>query len=585
MSVRQRLLDRRGQTALIPAIILGAALSASSIGFLIFTRTSVRRSELSAVKSSATRGMHLGIETLSGLLQDYSEPTNRYAIDRNVARNAGNPLLEGPTTWTSVPADSGASGPYRWIFNVGSLTMSTMSCNPSALAQFAMVGTQNMWDAAMAGNVPTSTACSSAVRWVTGTTAFSAPIVNTWGQPGNPRFYSGYVDVSSKSSVSTDKDGHQQGFKLGARVSLPPPAARCTFMVADWETKHTKGSSYPESEEPYTVTYATNYGVANTAGEWLTNGVPDGVAAAPVGGTRSFSFRDVWAPGKAPVTRLHSVHLYGYGPREVTCSLAVTVGVEPPCPFMNEWHKIALNFWGGVIHYGRNVTEPSNPFPGDIHTSLGGLGGAYYDGEDFHSCDGNMMCIGSNARTIANAGGLFGELHNVIYSYVAPANSPSCTPVLFPRPEGCFAPGVRLRMADGSLRYVDSLRQGDLVWNPVLHRAQGIARVIEGPERKPLFELLAADEEPLVVTTEHPMWTRRGLIRALDLRAEDELRGGDGAFHRLVARRALPVKPDQHVWNVELAAENGLPEAHAVLAEGLITGDLTTQKQLRPRKR
>ena len=50
------------------------------------------------------------------------------------------------------------------------------------------------------------------------------------------------------------------------------------------------------------------------------------------------------------------------------------------------------------------------------------------------------------------------------------------------RTEGCFAPGVKITMADGSLRNIEYVRAGDMVRNAKTGASVKVAKVIEGPE-------------------------------------------------------------------------------------------------------
>ena len=55
------------------------------------------------------------------------------------------------------------------------------------------------------------------------------------------------------------------------------------------------------------------------------------------------------------------------------------------------------------------------------------------------------------------------------------------------RAEGCFAPGVKITMADGSLRKIEDVRAGDMVRNAKTGAPVKVRQVIEGPEALPLI--------------------------------------------------------------------------------------------------
>ena len=72
------------------------------------------------------------------------------------------------------------------------------------------------------------------------------------------------------------------------------------------------------------------------------------------------------------------------------------------------------------------------------------------------------------------------------------------------------------------------------------------------------------------------MVTERGLRKAKDLQVGDRLFSGDG---KPVAIRSLRLTPYRgQVYNFEL--QGVLQEAHQVIAEDLLTGDLHLQEQL-----
>lgn len=161
---------------------------------------------------------------------------------------------------------------------------------------------------------------------------------------------------------------------------------------------------------------------------------------------------------------------------------------------------------------------------------------------------------------------------------VQPANSASCQATVSNRINlGCFAFHTKLRMADGRDREINQLKMGDLVFNPINKRAMKIKRTTNGPEKDDLVVFTAATKQ-IRVTTKHPMLTKHGVATAISLRAGDEIMNEQGTWQRIDA--VSREKATLSVINVELDTASSDPADHALLADGLVTGDLYLQEQL-----
>jgi hypothetical protein len=147
------------------------------------------------------------------------------------------------------------------------------------------------------------------------------------------------------------------------------------------------------------------------------------------------------------------------------------------------------------------------------------------------------------------------------------------------RKHGCLAPETRVRLADGSDRRADRVRQGDWLWNPLRRAPVRVASVTAGPEKIPLIELVAGGHT-LHATREHPIPTDRGWLPAKRIRAGDRIRDESGSPEIVTSVRELPVQAGQQVWNFTLDVTSPAPEDHAILAEGWVTGDLTLQNRM-----
>jgi intein/homing endonuclease len=138
-------------------------------------------------------------------------------------------------------------------------------------------------------------------------------------------------------------------------------------------------------------------------------------------------------------------------------------------------------------------------------------------------------------------------------------------------------------MADGSQKPIQDIRPGDFVWNPRTRAPQAVARVIAGPEEKPLYEVGVVGSE-LLVTEDHPFLTPFGLIQARDLKIGMHLLIGEQET-RVVKVQEKPVTDSAPiVWNLELAVSER-EDDHFVWAAGIMTGDLYLQNSLKREKK
>lgn len=164
------------------------------------------------------------------------------------------------------------------------------------------------------------------------------------------------------------------------------------------------------------------------------------------------------------------------------------------------------------------------------------------------------------------------------YAYAAPscerkfvANRTEC---------GCFAEDTAITMADFSEMPISELKVGDRVWNPQTRRPQAIARITAGPEKSPLLVFRVAGTS-LKVTSNHPFLTTRGLLMARDVQAGDRIVEA-GEAKDVEAIDVLEPDPANYpiVWNIALEGADEEKDAHFVLANGIMAGDLSLQESL-----
>ena len=144
---------------------------------------------------------------------------------------------------------------------------------------------------------------------------------------------------------------------------------------------------------------------------------------------------------------------------------------------------------------------------------------------------------------------------------------------------GCFTANTMIQLADGRQKPIDQLARNDIIFNPVTRSGFPLKKMVQGPEAKPLY-LVTVGGDRVEVTDEHPFATQRGLINAAALKVGDALIAGPDGYRVVTAISKQSYQTQPVVWNVELEAG---PDArnHYVLANGIVTGDLYLQTQLK----
>ncbi len=168
---------------------------------------------------------------------------------------------------------------------------------------------------------------------------------------------------------------------------------------------------------------------------------------------------------------------------------------------------------------------------------------------------------------------------------------------------GCFPPGVRITLSNGLTKAVEDLAAGDMLWNPIRQQPVAVKRIIEGPEAEPLIEfgyngglVRVSQKHPVMVSPEGTDGMQRSAYQAASLKAlapgqkpgwnpvqasaikiGDVIQGSDGKLHPISYIKSLPVEEGQIVVNFEVDTPSLEPEDHAVLSDGVVTGDFTLQ--------
>lgn len=145
---------------------------------------------------------------------------------------------------------------------------------------------------------------------------------------------------------------------------------------------------------------------------------------------------------------------------------------------------------------------------------------------------------------------------------------------------GCFAPSTRIRMADGRDVPVTYLKVGDLILNPVTRKSMPIEKIETSLHfGGDMFEI-GIGGKIATVTGGHPFATKAGLKAAKDLTKADLIYAADGKFHAIEVARPLKTAWVMPVYNFVLKTDSKEVDAHQLLADGVVAGDLYLQQTL-----
>lgn len=134
---------------------------------------------------------------------------------------------------------------------------------------------------------------------------------------------------------------------------------------------------------------------------------------------------------------------------------------------------------------------------------------------------------------------------------------------------GCFASGTRIRMADGSTRCVENIRQGDMVYTT--DGPLAVRSVYMGEEHS-LMYICTEDGKELRLTHMHPVVLANGkTLPAKQVRPGHIVRSASGNSDRV--KWVFECGCTGRVYNFEL--EDG--KEHIVEAEGILTGEFVAQ--------
>lgn len=182
----------------------------------------------------------------------------------------------------------------------------------------------------------------------------------------------------------------------------------------------------------------------------------------------------------------------------------------------------------------------------------------------------------------------------------------STTDCYYSRLEGCFAPGTKITMADGSTKPIELIRSGDQIWNPLRGAARTVGRLVKGPENEPLLRItgsagsiLVTKTHAMLVQVEEPQTglvrTSLGredsriagkmtVVRADALKVGQQVADREGKLFTVTDIKADEASKGTTVYNFEILSPTSEPEDRAVIANGMVTADVTTQYKLNGKK-
>ena len=148
----------------------------------------------------------------------------------------------------------------------------------------------------------------------------------------------------------------------------------------------------------------------------------------------------------------------------------------------------------------------------------------------------------------------------------------------------CLAKGTEIKMADGSLQAIETIKTGDMVIGALVNnyktaQPMEVADVSVGIEAIDMYRVKTVDGKNILMTETHPVSTsNKGIIWAKELELGDRILSAKGTS--LVTSIATESYKD-NIYNLKLApVEGSRIEEGAYLgmfANGLLVGDLATQ--------
>jgi hypothetical protein len=148
---------------------------------------------------------------------------------------------------------------------------------------------------------------------------------------------------------------------------------------------------------------------------------------------------------------------------------------------------------------------------------------------------------------------------------------------------GCFAPDTKIVVKDRGGIDARDIKVGDLILNPKTKTYARVQQVVQGSEKEALELHFDVDgkHHSSKLSFEHVMVTERGYVRAAQIVKGDKLLRSDGFWAPVLSVEKVPARK---VINFVLNPSSTSYEDHLVESDGLITGDLWLQNNLKAPK-
>jgi len=528
----------KGLAPILIVIVLGI-MGAVTFTVSITSSSLVRKQvALAGTTNLAFRANETGVDLVQMLLSNYTVYQE--------------PHWDGSVDWLSALTSNNwknqSGPPVGWDFypntNTQPAMLGTVVCNPAFF-------TPQEWSNVYAqGTPPALASCNTLNRNFDSEVSF----VKTHNDFTNNVYW---LETAAKVNVPTTAQGatspsQLQGFLAKAKIRLPPPKPKCELRAAPDAIR---------SGQSTTLHLTTLASVKGAVWDW------DGAPAPKEGGTRTVT------PTVATTTYTeitYTVTVQG-PPGTPPSACSTKLKVSSPCRFGDPSYWEWVNPFGAIqLGQSRPCTIWNRGFLFDLDSGAyaGCPGGAVC--YQFYSCPGYCNPYGR------------GDCQ-YLSGYIGNAGSESCyVQFVYVRGWGCFSADTEITLADLTTKKASQIRSGDWLWNPIRRSPARVKKVVAGPEKKPMMEIVGSDFR-LKVTETHPFPTENEILQAKDLRPGDSVLGNGGRLLTIERVGRFFLSSDDRVWNFELEESSGSWEDHVVLANGIMTGDLVLQNKLEKR--
>lgn len=155
----------------------------------------------------------------------------------------------------------------------------------------------------------------------------------------------------------------------------------------------------------------------------------------------------------------------------------------------------------------------------------------------------------------------------------------------------CLAKGSQISLPNGINKAIEELKIGEQVlgsseFSPNKLLPLVIEDISVGVEHIPMIELITSDENKLLLTESHPVFTASGnAVWAKNVKVGDHILVAQGSTKTARVENVREVQYDDNVYNLKLARLEGdeaydSGESFAMVANGMIVGDLNMQYEV-----